>query len=72
MKPYGIPRVPELEFPDVGDIQKFAMPSRAGRIAREDRIYKSYIRGSAKRQAARRYWKKKAHNAGKREVYNEN
>lgn len=72
MKPYGIPRVPELEWPDVVDIQKFARPSRAGRIFRADGDYKSYIRNSSTRKSIRRYWKKKARNAGKREVYNEN
>lgn len=71
MKPYGIPRVPELEFPDVADIQKFAMPSRTGRIYRADGVYKSYLRKSAARKTIRRFWCKKARNAAIREIREE-
>lgn len=58
MKPYGIPRVREAEFPDVADIQKFGFKSSCGRIAGKSGDYRPYIRGNHKAWV-RRIWKKR-------------
>jgi len=49
MKPYGVPRVPEVGFPDKADIKKFGF-STSDRCSRKDR-------GKNK---ARRIWKRRA------------
>lgn len=67
MKPYGIPRIPELEFPDVADIQHLGLASHAGRLPGRSGDYRPYIRGENKAKT-RRYWKRKARAAGKREI----
>lgn len=69
MKPYGLPRVIELEQPDVGDIQRFGLKSSAGRIKSKE--YKSYIRKSKKRNEIRRTWKKKERAKVRSMLFNE-
>ena len=70
MRAYGVDRHPEQEWPDVADIQKFAMKSSAGRIFKENGEYKSYIRGSHARKTARRFWKKRARRSAMVEIFN--
>jgi len=54
MKPYGIPRVPEVEFPDVADIRHFGRKTSIGRLSSKGR---GYSNGASKR-TTRRYWKR--------------
>ena len=68
MRPYGIPRVPEVEFPDVGDIQLFGFKGSCGRFAGKSGDYRPYIRGNNK-AATRRIWKRKARAAGRAAIY---
>lgn len=49
MKPYGVPRVPETEYPDKADIKKFGF-STSDRCSKKDRG----------KTSARRVWKRKA------------
>lgn len=56
MKPYGIPRTPDLISPDIADIQEYGLKSSTGRLP--GKPYKSYIRDSRARKRARRRWKK--------------
>lgn len=67
MKPYGIPRLPELEFPDVADIQSLGLSSHAGRIHGRSGDFRPYIRGANKART-RRYWKRKARAVGRTEI----
>ena len=60
MKPYGVPRVKDAEYPDLVDIKKFGF-STEDRCSRKDR-------GKNK---ARMYWKKKARAEGKKELTKE-
>jgi hypothetical protein len=57
MKPYGIPRIFGIEFPDKADIKRFGF-STTDRCSRKDR-------GKNK---ARRYWKKLARRSVKIEL----
>lgn len=57
MKPYGVPRVPEVEFPDKADIKRFGL-STSDRCSRVDRGKKK----------ARRIWKKAARRLLKKEM----
>jgi hypothetical protein len=53
MKPYGIPRVPEIECPDLVDLHIFALKASKGNI-------KNTFKSSISKRATRRIWKKKA------------
>lgn len=70
MKAYGIPRNPELEHPDVSDIQKYGMKSCAGRFKEKGGDFKSYTRKSSSKRAVRRHWKKQARKQGREECCN--
>lgn len=55
MKPYGVPRVKDAQFPGKADIKRFGF-STPDRCSRADRG----------KNEARRIWKKKARQAAKR------
>ena len=56
MKPYGVPRVLDTQYPDKADIKRFGFAS-TDRCARADRG----------KTSSRRLWKKVARNSLKRE-----
>jgi len=60
MRPYGVPRVKDAEYPDKADIKRFGYASPADRCSRKDR-------GKNK---ARRIWAKADRNAAIREIRN--
>ena len=57
MKAYGIPRVPETDYPDVGDIKRFGFKTSIGG--------KDYFKNKTTKAGSRRYWKKRARKEGK-------
>lgn len=59
MKPYGLPREVGVEFPDVGDVQNYALKTSAGRVKGSKNENKSYTRNTENRKRVRRQWKKK-------------
>lgn len=59
MKPYGVPRVKDVEYPDKADIKRFGLAA-PDRCARADRG----------KNEARRIWKKKERAASKQEIHN--
>jgi hypothetical protein len=70
MKPYGVPRVPDVEYPDVADIQKFGLKSSIGRIAGKGGDIKGYQRPNQKAYS-RRIWKKKIRKLANKEIEGE-
>ena len=54
MKPYGVKRLPNLDFPDKADIKYFGISS-TDRCSKADRG----------KNVMRRFWKKKARNENK-------
>lgn len=60
MKPYGIPRVPDVEYPDKADIKRFGF-STTDRCSKADRG----------KNSSRRIWKKKERARVKRELVKE-
>ena len=64
MKPYGLPRIKDVEFPDVADIQRFGLSSHVGQLANKSGTFRSYTKTKRKNQI-RRYWKKKIRNLQK-------
>ena len=66
MKPYGIPRVPEVDkHPDLGDIHRFGFKSSLSRVKRKGHIKNSFHRPTSK-ASSRRIWKKLARRNGKK------
>ena len=55
MKAYGIPRILDIEFPDIGDIKMFGMQSHVGQLIRKSGDYHSYTRSSKDRRSTKRY-----------------
>ena len=57
MKPYGVPRYPDVEYPDKVDITYYGLaPSRHGERRR-----------SSVKKTSRRYWKHRARIEGKKQ-----
>ena len=65
MKPYGLPRTPDIESPDIADIQMYGLKSSAGRCFKANGEYKSYTRSSKVRKRVRRIWKRRERQHGK-------
>lgn len=70
MKAYGVPRISDLEHPDVGDIQYFGLASHVGQIAKLSGDFRGYNRPQAKAHA-RRYFKRKQRMSAKEEIRKE-
>ena len=58
MKPYGIPRTKDVEWPDVADIQNYGLASHVGKFASKSGEYKSYTRNTTNRNITRRHFKR--------------
>ena len=52
MKPYGVPRIKDVEYPDVADIKRFGFKTSVGG--------KDYFKNKSSKKSSRRIWKKKA------------
>lgn len=70
MKAYGLPRNPEVESPDVGDIKSYGLKSSTGRYKEKGGDYKGYTRSSKAKRATRRIFKKAARRAAKDDLRN--
>lgn len=62
MKAYGIPRNPDVAWPDVADIKLYGLKTSAGG--------KPYIRNARAKASTRRIWKRKARAEARREIQN--
>lgn len=67
MRPYGVPRDPELNCPDVATIHQYGLKSRAGRLPGKSGKARSGQKPK-KKQNSRRRWKRAARREGKREA----
>ena len=67
MKPYGMRRAPELEYPDVADIQGLGLKSSVGRFRKKGGDYRGYNHGEAK-ASTRRSQKRHARHEGRARV----
>jgi hypothetical protein len=57
MKPYGVPRDKDVEYPDVGSIKRYGLKTSVGG--------KDYFKNKKNKAAARRIWKKLARRMNK-------
>ena len=65
MKPYGVPRGKDIEYPDKADIRQYGLKSSKARLKTKSGEYKSYTRSTENRKKTRRYFKRKARALGK-------
>lgn len=65
MKPYGVPRVQELVYPDCADINRFGLKSSCSRLVGKSGDIKNSFRSASAKQRSRRVWKKLARRQGK-------
>ncbi len=65
MKPYGIPRNMDLEYPDVAAIKEYGRPTHLGKVARHPGGDVRANQKSKNKQQARRRWKRVARSQGK-------
>lgn len=71
MKPYGIPRHPDVENPDLVDLRVYALKSSRGRLPSLGGDRKNSIRKSSIKRNTRVRWKRKARKAAKDIVLSE-
>lgn len=71
MKAYGVPRVLDTEFPDCADIKTYVMKSCVGTFKGKGGDYRGCHKNKQSKANARRFWKKRARNAAKRELNDE-
>ncbi len=57
MKPYGVPRNKDVEYPDVGDIKLYGLKTSAGG--------RDYFKNKRNKASSRRIWKKLARKMNK-------
>ena len=67
MRPYGMQRVPELEYPDVADIQALGLKSSAGRFRKKGGDFRGYAHGED-RARTRRSQKRSARHEGRSQI----
>ena len=67
MKPYGIPRLNLLIYPDIADIHHFGLKSSIGSIEKYGNIRGIHKNKNTKR-ITRRLWKKRARAKNKKEI----
>lgn len=68
MKPYGIPRHPDVENPDLVDLRVYALKSSRGRLPSLCGDRKNSIRTSSVKRNTRVQWKRKARKKAKTAV----
>jgi hypothetical protein len=67
VKPNGIPREPELEYPDVGTIQAYGFKSSCGCLPGKSGDYRPYV-CCAHKARTRRIWKRKGRAEGRAQI----
>lgn len=72
MKAYGMPRVADLESPDVADIRCLALKSSTGRFKEKGGDYRGYIKNKKAKAAIRRSMKKVERRAAKEAIRYDN
>jgi len=65
MKPYGIPRLKDLECPDCADIRNFGLKSSKSRARGKGGEFKNSFRSSTAKRRTRQIWKSRARSASK-------
>jgi hypothetical protein len=66
MKPYGIPRVDDFEFPDLGAINSLGLKSSVGSVPKHG-IHRGHHKNKVVKAQVRRFYKRKARAQGKKE-----
>ena len=65
MRPYGIPKHPNVESPDLGDIREFGLKSAVGHLRGRGGEYRSHFTSPTAKARTRRLFKRAARAAGR-------
>jgi len=68
MKPYGLPRVLDLIYPDLADIARFGLKSSKSRMAKKSGDIPNSFRSPTAKSAVRRYWKRAERNLARKNI----
>ena len=71
MKPYGVPRDPELQWPDKQTIKQYGLKPSIGQFPGKSGDYHSCTHSAQSRNATRRHWKKRERVIGKKIIKTE-
>ena len=66
MKPYGVKRILDVQWPDVYDILHYGLKSCIGSLKGKGGEWRGIHKRKSRKRAARRYWKRKARLEGKK------
>lgn len=68
MKSYGIPRIKDLDWPDLGDMKKFALKSSSGNIPTKSGDIRNSLRSSKQKRRIRKKYKQRERSSWKRHI----
>lgn len=71
MKPYGLPRIGAIEWPDLADIIEFGRPGRVGNLTGKGGDIRSHFKSARKKASVRRYFKRRERKKANREISEE-
>ena len=71
MKSYGIPRLPEIKYPDMKDTHFYALKSSRNSVKSKGGDYRNCFRSALKKANIRRIWKKKERARIRERLYRE-
>lgn len=59
MRAYGLPRIKDIESPDIVDIQCYALKSSTGRFRERGGDFRGYLKNKSSKNRIRRIFKKR-------------
>ena len=59
MKPYGLPRICSVEWPDMADIVEFGRPGCVGNLVGKGGDIRSHFKSARRKAQIRRYFKRR-------------
>lgn len=68
MKPYGIPRNLDVQWPDQADCACYGLKDSRAKLPNRNGERHSTVRNKDSKAATRRYWKRKARKQGEEDV----
>lgn len=71
MKPYGIPRNLDVQWPDKADCAFYGLKDSRAKVVGKGGDRHSTVRNKQSKAATRRYWKRKARRAAEEQINRE-
>jgi len=71
VKPYGLKRTLDVEFPDAADLHIYALKSKIGNLKEKCGVYRGTIKNKTNKRSTRRYFKRLERAMAKRAIRKE-